>query len=180
MIRGYFIQPWTQGASHPHQKPKCQYGRQVSRSQPFSRSQKTRSFGNSLFTHVRVGYSVEVHGAAITAGSMRIPNAAKRLNWRSAIGSRSLIGPRIRPEAAGGPPHQAPWTVHSPSSTLGGPFEIPMPIAVKGGVQDIEDKQLQLKRERYEQAGLAVIYPSSGNQKPGSSHAYHRRSGSCL
>ena len=87
------------------------------------------------------------NGAATTAGSMRIPNTAKRLNWRSAIGSRSLIGPRIRPEAAGGPPHQAPWTVHSPSSTLGGPFEIPMPIAVKGGVQDIEDKQLQLKRE---------------------------------
>ena len=22
-IRGYFIQPWTQGANHPHQKPKC-------------------------------------------------------------------------------------------------------------------------------------------------------------
>ncbi len=41
-------------------------------------------------------------------------------------GSRPLIGPRIRPEAAGGAPHQAPWTVHSPSSTLGGPIEIPM------------------------------------------------------
>ncbi len=41
--------------------------------------------------------------------------------------SRPLIGPRMRPEAVGGPPHQAPWTVHSPSSTLGGPIEIPIP-----------------------------------------------------
>ncbi len=37
-----------------------------------------------------------------------------------------LTGSRIRPEAGGGPPHQAPWTVHSPSSTLGGPIEIPL------------------------------------------------------
>ncbi len=53
------------------------------------------------------------NGAAITAGSMRIPNTAKRLNWRSAIGSRSLIGPRIRPEAAG-------WT--TTSGSLDGPL----------------------------------------------------------
>ncbi len=39
-----------------------------------------------------------------------------------AIGSRPLIGPRMRPKAAGGPPHQVPWTAHSPSSTLGGPI----------------------------------------------------------
>ncbi len=47
-----------------------------------------------------------------------------------AMGSRPLIGPRMRPEAAGGPPHQVPWTVHSPSSTLGGPIEIPIPRGI--------------------------------------------------
>jgi len=29
------------------------------------------------------------------------------------------------PGRAIGPPHQVPWTAHSPSSTLGGPIEIP-------------------------------------------------------
>jgi hypothetical protein len=50
------------------------------------------------------------------------------------IGRRPLLGPRFRPEAAGGPPHQAPWTVHSPSSTLAGPIEFPMRDSLSGGL----------------------------------------------
>ncbi len=43
-----------------------------------------------------------------------------------AIGSRPLIGPGVRPEAAGGPPRQVPWTVHSPGSNLAELIEIPI------------------------------------------------------
>ncbi len=56
-------------------------------------------------------------GARVPAGDPAVPDPGR------AIGSRPLISPRIRPETAGGPPPQAPWTVHLPSSTLGEPIE---------------------------------------------------------
>ena len=46
-----------------------------------------------------------------------VPDPGRAMGW-------PLIGPWMRPEAAGGLPHQAPWTVHAPGSTLAGLIEI--------------------------------------------------------
>ena len=85
-----------------------------------------------------------------------------------AIGSRPLIGPRIRPEAAGGPPLQVPWTVHSPSSTLGGPIEIPIPTTnnTQGPRQVSPGSETRVKRQpRADLSRIRTVNHSSGDAR---------------